>query len=232
MDYKKVGQFLSKLRKEKDLTQANLAEVLNVTHQAVSRWETGESIPDVQTLENISQFYNVTIDEILKGEYREKQITELEKQINSSFYLTLNKVKKQHIISFIIAVISIILFYWIGLRRTTGGTGLIIQKFLLIISIIVFYLGYYELKKLILKNYQNDSDSYHIGFQYLIGSLMSAIILLLISFGIYNIYGHHPMVSYISSTFFIIIYDVLNIISIVLGLSLLLILIIDMNRLK
>ncbi|MCM1131806.1 MAG: helix-turn-helix domain-containing protein [Roseburia sp.] len=64
----KMGEFLTELRKEKDLSQTDLAEIIGVTFQAVSKWERGEAIPDISILEKLSSFYSVSIDEIIKGE--------------------------------------------------------------------------------------------------------------------------------------------------------------------
>ncbi|MDE7213918.1 MAG: helix-turn-helix domain-containing protein [Anaeroplasmataceae bacterium] len=68
MDRIKMGKFLTELRKEKDLSQTDLAEIIGVTFQAVSKWERGEAIPDISILEKLASFYNVSIDEIIKGE--------------------------------------------------------------------------------------------------------------------------------------------------------------------
>lgn len=68
MDTVITGRFISELRKEKGLTQAELAERLNVTDKAVSKWETGRSAPDVSLLIPLSEILEVTVTEILKGE--------------------------------------------------------------------------------------------------------------------------------------------------------------------
>ncbi|MDE6661671.1 MAG: helix-turn-helix domain-containing protein [Anaeroplasmataceae bacterium] len=74
MDRIKMGNFLTELRKEKDLSQTDLAEIIGVTFQAVSKWERGEAIPDISILEKLASFYSVSIDEIIKGEVSVKQI--------------------------------------------------------------------------------------------------------------------------------------------------------------
>lgn len=61
------GKFISDLRKEKKLTQNELADLLQVTNKAVSRWETGEGFPDVVLLPRLSEILNVTVDELLQG---------------------------------------------------------------------------------------------------------------------------------------------------------------------
>ena len=61
------GEFLYTLRKEKGMTQAELAEELGVTNKAVSKWETGEAMPETALLLPISRIFGVTIDELLDG---------------------------------------------------------------------------------------------------------------------------------------------------------------------
>jgi len=68
MDNKKIGLFLKSLRTEKGLNQKGIAEVCNVSHQAVSKWEKGESLPDISSLKSLSEFYKISINEILDGE--------------------------------------------------------------------------------------------------------------------------------------------------------------------
>jgi len=65
MDSKEIGKQLQKRRKNLDITQVELSNILGVTHQAISRWETGESIPDIQMLVELSKLYSITIDEII-----------------------------------------------------------------------------------------------------------------------------------------------------------------------
>ena len=68
MDQIKIGIFLKELRKEKGLTQEQLAEVLNVSSRTVSRWETGSNMPDISMLVVIASFYDVSIPEVVQGE--------------------------------------------------------------------------------------------------------------------------------------------------------------------
>lgn len=58
---------LSELRKKKGLSQIELAEALNVSRQAVSRWETGAALPSVDNLLSLRELYNVSLDEMLDG---------------------------------------------------------------------------------------------------------------------------------------------------------------------
>lgn len=68
MDTVKVGAFLRELRKEKNLTQEQLAEIFQVTNRTVSRWETGSNMPDVSLLLEIADYYELDVREILNGE--------------------------------------------------------------------------------------------------------------------------------------------------------------------
>lgn len=68
MEEKTIGAFLSALRKSKGLTQRELAEMLNVSDKAVSRWERDECAPDLTLIPVLAEIYDVTCDEILKGQ--------------------------------------------------------------------------------------------------------------------------------------------------------------------
>ncbi|MGN0651015.1 MAG: helix-turn-helix domain-containing protein [Oscillospiraceae bacterium] len=76
MNTKKTGAFIAKLRKEKGITQQTLAEQLYVTAKTVSRWETGSYAPPVDIIARLSEIFDVTADEILAGECREKSTEE------------------------------------------------------------------------------------------------------------------------------------------------------------
>lgn len=76
VDQKKVGIFLKALRKEKELTQEQLAEHLNVSGRTVSRWETGNNMPDLGILVEIADFYGVEIRELLEGERRTEKVNQ------------------------------------------------------------------------------------------------------------------------------------------------------------
>ena len=59
MEPKKMGQFIKTLRKERELTQEHLAEALFVSGKTVSRWETGNQLPDLMMLQNVADFFGV-----------------------------------------------------------------------------------------------------------------------------------------------------------------------------
>lgn len=67
LDNTKIARFIAEKRRAKGLTQQQVANSLNVTFQAVSKWETGATIPNVESLVELAQLLNVTVDELLKG---------------------------------------------------------------------------------------------------------------------------------------------------------------------
>ncbi len=75
MSPQETGAFIAKLRKEVGITQQEMAEKLNVTAKAISRWETGKGYPDVTILPKISNIFNVSVNEILNGERFSKEET-------------------------------------------------------------------------------------------------------------------------------------------------------------
>lgn len=80
MNIRRMGCFLKELRKEKGLTQEQLAETLNVSGRTVSRWETGSNIPDLDTLIELADFYSVDIRELIDGERKCEEMNQQEKE--------------------------------------------------------------------------------------------------------------------------------------------------------
>ena len=73
MNTQDFGKFIAELRKEKDMTQMQLAQKLNVTDKAVSRWETGKNFPDIEIFEDLSKILEVSVSELLEGKRIEKE---------------------------------------------------------------------------------------------------------------------------------------------------------------
>lgn len=78
MNQENVGHFIAELRKEKKMTQQELANKLCVTDRAISHWENGRRLPDISLLKNLSEVFEVSITEILNG--HRMTIKELENQ--------------------------------------------------------------------------------------------------------------------------------------------------------
>lgn len=73
MDNMQFGAFVAQLRKEQGLTQKELADKLNVTDKAVSKWETGKGFPDVKLLEPLAQVLGVSLVELMQGRRQETE---------------------------------------------------------------------------------------------------------------------------------------------------------------
>ena len=74
MNQAKIGKFLAELRKENGMTQEQLAEKLNVARRTISRWETGNNMPDIDILIELSDLYAVDLREILNGERKSEKM--------------------------------------------------------------------------------------------------------------------------------------------------------------
>lgn len=89
MNQEKVSEFIKKLREENNLTQKDLADKYNVTYQAVSKWENKKAIPDIVILKSMSEDFNISIDNILNGEYEKNNSSNKKKNIIILFALIL-----------------------------------------------------------------------------------------------------------------------------------------------
>lgn len=74
MDQIKIGAFVKELRKEKGLTQEQLAEQFNVSRRTVSRWETGSNLPELDILTEMADYYEVELRELLNGERKSESM--------------------------------------------------------------------------------------------------------------------------------------------------------------
>ena len=116
MDVKKIGLFLKELRKEKHITQEELAEKLGVSNRTVSRWETGSNMPDFDVLIELSDFYGVEIKEILEGEKKEKECSNSKEELLLIADYNNQQKKKLTVmikILFLIGLISMVVYLFI-----------------------------------------------------------------------------------------------------------------------
>lgn len=120
MDNKKTGMFISQRRKEMNLTQKELAEKLNVTDKAVSKWETGNGAPDISLLTTLARTLDVSVIELLDGEYSKNTNADL--QTEKIVIKALQKAKKERvkttlsiltILAIIFTLVNVITYaYW------------------------------------------------------------------------------------------------------------------------
>ena len=83
MNQEKIGTFLKELRKEKNMTQEQLAEKLNVNNRTISRWENARTMPDFDMMIELAKLYDVSIEELLNGE---RTADMMDKQTEETLY--------------------------------------------------------------------------------------------------------------------------------------------------
>ena len=148
MNMIKIGRFLQELRKEKALTQEQLAEQLGVARRTVSRWETGNNMPDLDILVELSDLYSVDLREILNGERKsetmDQELKETVLQIADYSSEEKNKMLRRMHWLFIVGLIGFAAFLVItllGLEATApydaiGSFGLGIAFAMMILGVI------------------------------------------------------------------------------------------------
>lgn len=151
MNAKLTGEKINSRRKEKGLTQIQLAEILNVSNRAVSKWENGDGFPDITLLPDIAKALDLTIDELLTGVKPEPEIIEIEKTQDLN---TEKKSRAKFLISEIIAfslafasnaiggVLELKLFNTRPFYVFIEIYLLVLCMILFIVSLIVFFTGF------------------------------------------------------------------------------------------
>ena len=147
-----VGKFITRKRKEKNLTQEQLAEKIGVSNKTISKWETGKCMPDYSVMELLCEELNITLAELMNGEEDEKsihtydneQIVEMLKEIQNL------KAQKTLIMGYCLLVMGGVM---LALSQIFGGTdiqdflsgvmlGLSIGEFLAGVFLLAYYLAY------------------------------------------------------------------------------------------
>ncbi len=117
MDQVKIGKFIAECRKENSLTQAQLAEMLRITDRAVSKWETGKSMPDSSIMLELCEILKINVNELLSGERitmenydkkAEENLLEMKRQKEESDKRLL---KTEYVIGYIASISFFILIF-------------------------------------------------------------------------------------------------------------------------
>lgn len=93
IDQIRIGKFIAECRKEKNLSQAQLAEMLGITDRAVSKWENGKSLPDTGTMLELCQMLGINVNELLTGERLQESSY---KEMAEQNLLALSKQEEDH----------------------------------------------------------------------------------------------------------------------------------------
>ena len=161
MDQVKIGKFISECRKKKNLTQMQLAEKLNITDRAISKWETGKSMPDSGIMLDLCNELKITVNELLSGEMIEmkdydKKAEELllemqkQKEVSDRRLLTI-----EIVMGVITLVLYIALVMGVGFLPIKESTQVLIIMIATLIIVIMAFValkieqvaGYYECRK-------------------------------------------------------------------------------------
>ena len=111
MDVKKIGEFIKQKRKEKKLTQKELAQKLSITDRAISKWERGICCPDISLLKDLSSILDISINELLSGEDIEKLELEQSEDILLETVKQYTAVEKKKNKKLLIITITLLIFY-------------------------------------------------------------------------------------------------------------------------
>ena len=161
MDLNKIGKFIANLRKEKKLTQEELAEKLLVTDRAVSKWERGLSLPDAGKMLDLCTILGISVNELLNGERikmedfkgkSEELIIELSKQ---------EEIKNKKLMTNMWVILITAILFYVGIVVLAAYTlgegkvfGIIMCSATVLLVLVAFYAfsievktGYYECHK-------------------------------------------------------------------------------------
>lgn len=153
MNQEAIGKFIAVCRKEKGLTQMQLAEKLNITNRAVSKWETGKSCPDVSIMLELCNILEITVNELLSGEripvedYQKKAEENLVKLQEKK-----TKAQKMYVrLEYLWALIAVILIpvhfainYYYPENHSTGIGYIILLVGMILFS--VYFFKYYKIE--------------------------------------------------------------------------------------
>lgn len=145
MNQEKIGLFIAKCRKEKNMTQEDLAEKLGVSNKSISRWENGKTMMDISLFEPLCKELDISIIELLNGErINDKKKDKLYTKTLINYSNKVGSRNKQVILTilFIMSLMPMLLYQFGGMRGVQEISGLIILLSpITIVSIILFFLG-------------------------------------------------------------------------------------------
>lgn len=160
MNQVEIGKFIAECRKEKNLTQAQLAEKLNITDRAISKWENGKGMPDSSIMIELCELLGINVNELLSG--RKLNMDNYNKQAEENLLKMAKKEEEQnkkmmmyeYVIGFMSTITFLILIFVLSYiaMDTTARVILFILAFVILIVGVSFALkietetGYYECK--------------------------------------------------------------------------------------
>ena len=164
MDLIKIGKFIADCRKEKNLTQSELAEKLGITDRAISKWENGNCLPDAGKMLELCGILGITVNELLSGEkinmndYQKKSeelLVELARREE--------KKNKKLLANMYVMTITAVVFYiaLVGLASYTLREGPLLSAIIVVSTIILIAVASYGLKLEIEAGYYECKKCHH-----------------------------------------------------------------------
>ena len=167
MNQEKIGKFIAECRKQKKMTQQELADKLEITDKAISKWENGRCMPDISFLEPLTEELGITINELIKGEKIKKE--KQEEQFNENIKMTLKelqisnkKINNLYAILFFISLILIYIIYWFLNKNPNIDSMYLVYYLMFGLPIIVFILNFIYSSK------YRDINIFVLGTQYIV----------------------------------------------------------------
>ena len=143
MDQVKIGKFIQEKRKEKKLTQSDLAEKLNITDRAISKWENGICLPDAGTMPELCKILNISINDLFSGEIVDMKDNEkkLEENLLEMTKLKEEKDKQLLRLEIVIGFTASITFFTLIFVASFVKMDTWLSILLIVIGIVIFALG-------------------------------------------------------------------------------------------
>lgn len=149
MDQIKIGKFISEKRKEKKLTQSELAEKLNITDRAISKWENGICLPDAGTMPELCKMLSISINDLFSGEVVDMKDNEKRLEENLLEMTKLKEAKDKQLLTleYVIGFSASITFITLIYVASYIEMPTFIRILLIVLGLIIFMIGcFYSLK--------------------------------------------------------------------------------------
>ena len=148
MNQEKIGKFIAKIRKEKNMTQQELAKKLNITDRAISHWENGRSMPDAGIMLELCKLLDINVNELLSAkkiikesynEQAEENLLEMRREIES-------KNKNILILNRIITFLGVVIYLLIVIAAIFIEMPMVIRNIIMVFALVILLLfGVYNL---------------------------------------------------------------------------------------
>ena len=199
MNQQKLGSFIRELRKEQNITQEQLAEQFNVSARTISRWETGHNMPDISLLVEISEFFDVSIPEIINGERKSENMNEEVKEVAEklSDYAgeeKINIIKNIRSLS-VIGVVAVIISYILesaGIVAQSGFAGKIFSYCETLVPVTIIMIAFYStglMNKIHKKRQSSVLDTFPKAIRIVIAAVLAFAVAAFLKLFLVNVFG-------------------------------------------